>query len=428
MTPPVRRRAPRAPATLDSKQVVAARPQRHPRRQPERREERALRRAHRQVRHGLELPGHDRRGDPRLGDDRGPALARDGHAGDEQPRSRCPRTSRSRATSCSSERGYVCVQVCDAKNLRRGLLLAAQLAEAEIPFTLALNMADEAASRGFRIDVDAALARARRRRRADRRRRSARGSPALQARIADGAPRLAVPAPLRRRHRGGARGDRAAHADGRHRPARARGDGARRRRVAPRRTSRRTSPRPTSPRIDAIRRARRGALPGVAPLRRRAPAARRGRPAPRRGRDARRRVGRRAASRGKLGNWSTHPVWGIPILARRALRRATSSWACSARGRSSTSSRRRSSRATSCRGSTRRSASSRRTGAVESFLVGPPGVADRASTTASSSGSTASSRWGSPTASQSSCRSSRRSSSRSASSRTRATCRASPSC
>jgi ferrous iron transport protein B len=52
-----------------------------------------------------------------------------------------------------SERGYVALQVCDAKNLRRGLLLAAQLAEAEIPFVLALNMADEAASRGIVIDV-----------------------------------------------------------------------------------------------------------------------------------------------------------------------------------------------------------------------------------------------------------------------------------
>jgi len=49
---------------------------------------------------------------------------------------------------------YVCLQVCDAKNLRRGLLLAAQLAEAGVPFALALNMADEAAARGFRIDVD----------------------------------------------------------------------------------------------------------------------------------------------------------------------------------------------------------------------------------------------------------------------------------
>jgi ferrous iron transport protein B len=53
-----------------------------------------------------------------------------------------------------SERGYVALQVCDAKNLRRGLLVSLQLAEAGIPFALALNMADEAASRGFVIDAD----------------------------------------------------------------------------------------------------------------------------------------------------------------------------------------------------------------------------------------------------------------------------------
>jgi ferrous iron transport protein B len=53
-----------------------------------------------------------------------------------------------------SERDYACIQVCDAKNLRRGLLLAAQLSEARVPFVLALNMSDEAAARGFRIDAD----------------------------------------------------------------------------------------------------------------------------------------------------------------------------------------------------------------------------------------------------------------------------------
>lgn len=51
-----------------------------------------------------------------------------------------------------AERGYACLQVCDAKNLRRGLLLSLQLAEAEVPFLLALNMADEAESRGVLID------------------------------------------------------------------------------------------------------------------------------------------------------------------------------------------------------------------------------------------------------------------------------------
>ncbi len=52
------------------------------------------------------------------------------------------------------ERDFVALQVCDAKNLRRGLLLSVQLAEAGIPFALALNMADEAASRGIRIDAE----------------------------------------------------------------------------------------------------------------------------------------------------------------------------------------------------------------------------------------------------------------------------------
>jgi ferrous iron transport protein B len=53
-----------------------------------------------------------------------------------------------------SERGYVALQVCDAKNLRRGLLVSLQLAEAGIPFALALNMADEASSRGLAIDAE----------------------------------------------------------------------------------------------------------------------------------------------------------------------------------------------------------------------------------------------------------------------------------
>jgi ferrous iron transport protein B len=51
-----------------------------------------------------------------------------------------------------AERSYVCVQVGDAKNLRRVLLLSAQLAEAEVPLIVALNMADEAESRGIQID------------------------------------------------------------------------------------------------------------------------------------------------------------------------------------------------------------------------------------------------------------------------------------
>jgi ferrous iron transport protein B len=47
------------------------------------------------------------------------------------------------------------VQVIDAKNLRRGLLLSVQLAEAGVPLVVALNMADEAERRGLRIDARA---------------------------------------------------------------------------------------------------------------------------------------------------------------------------------------------------------------------------------------------------------------------------------
>jgi ferrous iron transport protein B len=52
-----------------------------------------------------------------------------------------------------NERGCTAIQVCDAKNLRRGLLLSLQLAEMGVPFVLALNMSDEAKARGIRIDV-----------------------------------------------------------------------------------------------------------------------------------------------------------------------------------------------------------------------------------------------------------------------------------
>ena len=45
--------------------------------------------------------------------------------------------------------------VLDAKNLRRGLTLALQLAELEVPLVVALNMSDEARQRGIRVDADA---------------------------------------------------------------------------------------------------------------------------------------------------------------------------------------------------------------------------------------------------------------------------------
>jgi ferrous iron transport protein B len=46
------------------------------------------------------------------------------------------------------------VLVLDAKNLRRGLTLALQLAEYELPMVVALNMSDEASQRGIKIDID----------------------------------------------------------------------------------------------------------------------------------------------------------------------------------------------------------------------------------------------------------------------------------
>lgn len=46
------------------------------------------------------------------------------------------------------------IQVADAKNLRRSLLLSLQLAEMEIPFLLNLNMEDESSKRGIAIDKE----------------------------------------------------------------------------------------------------------------------------------------------------------------------------------------------------------------------------------------------------------------------------------
>jgi ferrous iron transport protein B len=46
------------------------------------------------------------------------------------------------------------LQVADAKNLRRALLLSLELVEMGLPFTLNLNMMDEARTRGIRIDAE----------------------------------------------------------------------------------------------------------------------------------------------------------------------------------------------------------------------------------------------------------------------------------
>ncbi len=52
-----------------------------------------------------------------------------------------------------AERPRAVLQVADAKNLRRALLLGLQLAEMHIPMALVLNMQDEAKARGVHIDT-----------------------------------------------------------------------------------------------------------------------------------------------------------------------------------------------------------------------------------------------------------------------------------
>jgi len=53
-----------------------------------------------------------------------------------------------------SEPGAHLVQVMDAKNLRRGLLISIQLLEMGLPFLAVLNMWDEAGSRGVEIQTE----------------------------------------------------------------------------------------------------------------------------------------------------------------------------------------------------------------------------------------------------------------------------------
>ncbi len=52
------------------------------------------------------------------------------------------------------ERGSRIVQVCDAKNMRRSLMITIQLAEMGVPFVMAVNMADEARNRGVMPKLD----------------------------------------------------------------------------------------------------------------------------------------------------------------------------------------------------------------------------------------------------------------------------------
>jgi ferrous iron transport protein B len=69
------------------------------------------------------------------------------------PLSEDERVSWELVRSAREEPGTVVVQVADAKNLRRALLLTQQLAELEVRVVLVLNMTDEAESRGIRVDV-----------------------------------------------------------------------------------------------------------------------------------------------------------------------------------------------------------------------------------------------------------------------------------
>jgi ferrous iron transport protein B len=52
------------------------------------------------------------------------------------------------------EQNAAVIQVADAKNLRRALLITSQLAEMGVPFALDLNMSDEAQDLGVRIDLE----------------------------------------------------------------------------------------------------------------------------------------------------------------------------------------------------------------------------------------------------------------------------------
>ncbi len=70
------------------------------------------------------------------------------------PQSEDERVTRDIILERASDGSAHVLQVGDAKNLPRALLLALQLAEMRIPFVLCLNMNDEAGSRGIRIDGD----------------------------------------------------------------------------------------------------------------------------------------------------------------------------------------------------------------------------------------------------------------------------------
>src|SRR5262245_59881471 len=69
------------------------------------------------------------------------------------PLSEDERVSSELVRSVRGDDGAVVVQVADAKNLRRALLLTAQLAQLEVKTVLVLNMHDETEARGIKLDL-----------------------------------------------------------------------------------------------------------------------------------------------------------------------------------------------------------------------------------------------------------------------------------
>jgi ferrous iron transport protein B len=69
------------------------------------------------------------------------------------PLSEDERVSWELVRSVQGEAGSIVVQVADAKNLRRALLLTLQLAQLEVRTVLVLNMHDEAEARGIKLDL-----------------------------------------------------------------------------------------------------------------------------------------------------------------------------------------------------------------------------------------------------------------------------------
>ncbi len=88
-------------------------------------------------------------------DRRGPGLVVDTPGTNSlQPSSEDERVTRDILLQRLQVPGTRIVQVGDTKNLRRGIMIALQLSELELPSLFVANMMDEARSRGFNLDVD----------------------------------------------------------------------------------------------------------------------------------------------------------------------------------------------------------------------------------------------------------------------------------